>query len=521
MAITTRSHDLLTRPPGPVVLCILDGIGIGLGGEDDAVASAHTPNLDRYLRDCPWIKLAAHGQAVGLPSNKDMGNSEVGHNALGAGRIFDQGAKLVDEALSTGTAFQTDVWQELVQRPTLHLMGLVSDGNVHSHIKHLYLLIDRAAKDGVMRLRVHGLTDGRDVGAATALEYFEPLEARLRQHRDAGRDYRVASGGGRMHITMDRYEADWPMVERGWRCHVHGEARGFSSSTQAIKTLYSEQERPDDQWLPAFVVVEDGQPVGPITDGDGVLFFNFRGDRAIEISRAFSEPDFSGFTQPNRPTVYYAGMMQYDGDTHMPRQFLVNPPNIDLTVGEQLVHAKLRSFAVSETQKFGHVTFFFNGNRSGYIDSAYEKYQEIASDNLPFDQRPEMKAKEIVDAAVQAITGGYDHVRLNIANGDMVGHTGNLLAARRAVEVVDSQLARLETAVRQSNGLLLITADHGNADEMYMRKGSKVLTDAFGNPTPKTSHTLNPVPFIVLDPSGSRTVRVHEDASIASVGTTV
>lgn len=514
-------HPTFQGGLGPVVLCILDGVGLGDGGTDDAVAMARTPNLDRYRSHHPWRPLAAHGTHVGLPTNKDMGNSEVGHNALGAGRVFDQGAKLVDQALSSGSAYQTKVWKQLIDRPTLHLIGLLSDGNVHSHIDHVYALIEQAARDGVTRLRLHILTDGRDVGAKTTLEYIEPMMSRLQQHRHAGRDFRIASGGGRMHITMDRYEADWAMVQRGWNCHVHGVGRAFPTPRDAVETLYSEDAEVDDQWLPAFVIHDENGPVGRIEDHHAVLFFNFRGDRAIELSQAFSQNDFREFPQPNRPNVYYAGMMQYDGDTKMPAQYLVEPPAIDRTVGEFLVGAGRRTFAVSETQKYGHVTFFFNGNRSGYIDTAYEQYLEIPSDNVPFDQRPMMKANEITDAAVRAIGEGFDHVRLNLANGDMVGHTGNLAAAVTAVECVDKQLARLEAAVTQAGGILLITADHGNADEMYMRKGDSVLYDDTGRPLPRTSHTLNPVPFIVIDPKHRVRHLYDQTASIASVGTTI
>ncbi len=517
-------HPAFSKRAGPVVLCILDGVGLGAGGEDDAVATARTPNLDRLMATCPWMPLRAHGVSVGLPSDGDMGNSEVGHNAMGAGRVFDQGAKRVNHALASGEAFQTEVWQRLVACDTLHLLGLVSDGNVHSHIDHVHRLIERAAADGVARLRVHVLTDGRDVDARSALTWVEPLEARLAAHRDAGRDYRVASGGGRMRITMDRYEADWEMVARGWRCHVHGEGAPFPSAAAAIRALYDAYPDLDDQYLPPFVIVDEmGRPVGPIRDGHGVLFFNFRGDRAIEISRAFDEGnDFPGFERPDRPDVYYAGMMQYDGDLNVPRSYLVLPPAIDRTVGQFLVAAGRRTFACSETQKFGHVTYFFNGNRSGLIDSALERYVEIPSDNRPFHERPWMKAAEITDVVVQAIESrAWDHVRLNLANGDMVGHTGRLEAARVAVEAVDLQLARLERAVRDADGVLLITADHGNADVMWMRKGDAVQRDVDGRPRPRTAHTLNPVPFIVYDPRGAVGVTHEGGAGIASLGATV
>jgi 2,3-bisphosphoglycerate-independent phosphoglycerate mutase len=451
-----------------------------------------------------------------------MGNSEVGHNAIGAGRVFDQGAKLVDQAIRSGAAFETDVWRTLVGGETLHLLGLVSDGNIHSHVDHLHALIARASRDGVQHLRVHVLTDGRDVGKRSALSWIVPLEQTLAEHCSAGRDYRIASGGGRMHITMDRYDADWAMVERGWKTHVHGEGRRFRSASEAIRTLYDEDSSADDQWLPAFVVAEDDEPVGRITDGDSVLFINFRGDRAIEISRAFTDDDLDTFDRGRRPSVTYAGMMQYDGDLALPKLYLVQPPAIDRTVGQYLVAAGKRTFAISETQKYGHVTFFFNGNRSGLLSDTLESYMEIPSGTLPFEQRPWMKAAEITDAVVDAVqSGDFDHIRLNLANGDMVGHTGDLEATRIALEAVDLCVGRLEEAVRAVGGVLLVTADHGNADEMWTRdKGGEVVCDDHGQPQPRTSHTLAAVPLIMVDPSSTRGLR-DIDAGLASVGTVI
>ncbi|MEQ1570245.1 MAG: 2,3-bisphosphoglycerate-independent phosphoglycerate mutase [Myxococcota bacterium] len=517
-----RPHAELRPRPGPVVLCILDGVGIGRGEPDDAVATARTPNLDALRATCPWMRLKAHGTAVGLPSDDDMGNSEVGHNAMGCGRVFDQGARLVDLAIASGAIWRTSAWAEVARCPTLHLLGLLSDGNVHSHVAHLYALIERAAVDGVPRLRVHALTDGRDVGGRTALGYVDALEERLAAHRAAGRDFRIATGGGRMAITMDRYEADWSMVARGWATHVRGEGRPFPSARVAIETLYAEDPKVDDQWLPPFVIPIDGRPP-TIDDGDAVVLFNFRGDRAIEISRAFDDDGLRAFDRGDRPRVTFAGMMQYDGDTHLPRRFLVDPPAISGTVGEHLAAAGRATFAVSETQKFGHVTYFFNGNRSGKFDEALETFVEVPSDTLPYDQRPWMKAAEITDAAVAAIGSGlYHHVRLNLANGDMVGHTGVLEATRVAVEAVDLQLARLWEAVRAADGVLLVTADHGNADEMWMRdrKSGAPARDPAGVPVPRPSHTLNPVPFVVCDPRGELGLR-GPDGGLAQVGATV
>ena len=481
---------------GPVVLLILDGVGWGRRDETDALALAHTPTLDHLLQTRPWGLLKAHGTAVGLPSDADMGNSEVGHNAMGAGRIFEQGARLVNEAIASGRIWQSDAWRQAVRGRTLHLLGLLSDGNVHSHIDHLRALIARAHQEGVTRLRVHVLTDRRDVRARSALTWVAPLEQELAGYGD----YRIASGGGRMVITLDRYEADWPMVRRGWECHVRGEGRRFASASEAILTLYAENSNIDDQRLPGFVV---GDYAG-MADGDAVIFFNFRGDRAIEISRAFDEADgFDGFDRGVQPRVTYAGMMEYDGDRHIPRAYLVSPPAIDHTIGEILAEAGRRVLAISETQKFGHVTYFFNGNRSARLPG--ETWIEIPSPQVPFDQAPAMAAPIVAERAAAEIRGGgYDLVRINLANGDMVGHTGVMPATITALEVVDAAVAEILAATLDAGGVLLITADHGNADGMMeLDKKGEIVRGLDGQPRPQTSHTLNPVPFVLVDPSGS------------------
>ena len=504
----------------PVLLCILDGVGWGRRDEGDAVFLARTPNLDALVAQSPFRLLAAHGRAVGLPSDADMGNSEVGHNAMGAGRVFDQGAKLVDAAIESGAIFEGEAWRRATAGGTLHLLGLLSDGNVHSHVKHLHALVDGAVRAGVERLRVHILTDGRDVGARTALEWVRPLEAKL---ASLPIDAAIASGGGRMRITMDRYEADWEMVARGWRCHVAAKGRRFSSASAAIEALYAESAEVDDQWLPAFVI---GDYAG-MEDGDAALLFNFRGDRAIEISRAFEEgPDFdaSCFDRGRYPAVRFAGMMEYDGDLHVPKHYLVAPPRIDGTVGELLSAAGRRVLAVSETQKFGHVTYFFNGNRSGALPG--ETQVELPSDNLPFDQAPVMKATEVTDRALQALaTGEFDQIRMNLANGDMVGHTGKLPATILAVEAVDTAVGRLVEAARASGAILLVTADHGNADQMYMlgKKGG-YARDGEGHSKPCSSHSLNPVPLFLVDPQGEWTlvgVPGEQIGGIAQIGATL
>ncbi|MCL2669057.1 MAG: 2,3-bisphosphoglycerate-independent phosphoglycerate mutase, partial [Syntrophaceae bacterium] len=435
-----------SRAEGPLLLVVMDGVGLSAHREGNAVTLANTSTLDRLFAHYPNRTLKAHGLAVGLPSDEDMGNSEVGHNALGSGQIYNQGAKLVNDAIQAGRIFEGETWKLLVancikNKSTLHFLGLFSDGNVHSHLDHLKAMLVQAKKEGVNRARLHILFDGRDVGDTSALEYVEPFEAFLADLRGTSFDVKIASGGGRMTITMDRYESDWEMVKRGWRIHVLGEGRGFSSATEAI-TAYRKELNVTDQFLPGFVIRENNQPVGAIEDHDSAIFFNFRGDRAIEISRAFEAEAFDKFNRERVPRVIYAGMLEYDGDLHIPSRYLVSPPSIVNTLGENLSEAGIVQYALSETQKFGHVTYFWNGNNSGKLKG--ETYAEIPSDKVPFEQRPWMKSAEITDSLIDALKSGeYRFLRANYPNGDMVGHTGDLAAAILAVEAVDLCLARL------------------------------------------------------------------------------
>lgn len=481
----------------PVVLVVMDGVGIRESDFGNAVSNAYKPTLDELWKNCPHTEIKAHGVAVGLPSDGDMGNSEVGHNALGCGQIYSQGAKLVNESIESGDIFTTDTWKALVNKckdnGKMHFLGLLSDGNVHSHINHLKALIKRAKEDGVKEVRLHVLLDGRDVPETSALIYVEDIENFMAELNDGNFHACIASGGGRMKITMDRYEANWAMVEEGWHTHVLGEGRQFASAKEAIET-YREESGVVDQDLPAFVIAKDGQPVGTIEDGDSVVLFNFRGDRAQEISLAFDgDESFDKFDRVRVPDVMYAGMLQYDADLNIPHNFLSYPPKIKYTLSEHLVKNGIRQYAISETQKYGHVTYFWNGNRSEKFDENLETFEEVKSDVVPFEQRPWMKSAEITDKLVEAIKSGkYDFLRTNYPNGDMVGHTGNYEATIIGVESVDLQLARVKEAVDAVNGIMIVTADHGNADEMYekpKKEGAAIKA--------KTSHTLNKVPFIV------------------------
>lgn len=481
----------------PVLLVVMDGVGFSKTHLGDAVTMANTPTLDEMLKNYPNTRLKAHGPAVGLPSDDDMGNSEVGHNALGCGQIYSQGAKLVNESISSGKMYESEAWHEEIENvkkndSTLHFLGLLSDGNVHSNIAHLFAMIKEAKKEGVKKVRVHILLDGRDVPATSALIYVDELEKLMVELRDANFDIKIASGGGRMKITMDRYQANWGMVEEGWHTHVLGEGKQFATAKEAIEA-YRDQFGVIDQDLPAFVIAENGEPVGKIVDHDSVILFNFRGDRAIEISMAFDMKDFDKFDRVYYPDVCYAGLLQYDGDLKLPKRFLVNPPEIRHTLTELMIEHGVNEYAISETQKYGHVTYFWNGNKSGKFSEELETYVEIPSDVVPFDERPWMKSAEITDELLKALASKkYQFLRVNFPNGDMVGHTGNLDATICSMEALDLALARLKKACKELGYIMLVMADHGNADEM-LEKNKK------GEIQVRTAHSLNPVPFIIVD----------------------
>jgi 2,3-bisphosphoglycerate-independent phosphoglycerate mutase len=531
LPLQLKPSSRIPLSPGPVVLVVMDGVGVGSGDDGDAVALARTPVLDFLTGASAYRHLRASGTAVGLPTDEDMGNSEVGHNAMGAGRIFDQGARLVNRAIETGEIFRTPVWKKIEERSAkggaLHLIGLLSDGNVHSHELHLYALLRGADRSGIKDVYVHILLDGRDVAETSALIYVDRLEKMLAEvNAKSDRGYRIASGGGRMTTTMDRYENDWGMVERGWNAQVHGEGRQFGSAREAIETLRSETPGLIDQYLPSFVLAENGKPVGPMKDGDSVILFNYRGDRAIEVSRAFDEgPEFNKFDRGPIPDLYFAGMTLYDGEYQIPKTYLVSPPSIDRTMSEYLAAMRVPQFVVSETQKFGHMTYFWNGNRGGMFDQKTETYLEVPSDRVPFDQRPWMKAAEIADAMLDALKGNkHRFLRLNFANGDMVGHTGQLLPTVVAMEALDLALGRLLSGVRAANATLVVTADHGNAEDMVERdKQGGPLRREDGSMKGKTSHTTNPVGIWIHRPQGPQPGlrRDLPDAGLANLASTL
>ncbi|KAF0925362.1 hypothetical protein E2562_016619 [Oryza meyeriana var. granulata] len=516
-----------------VAVVVLDGWGEANADQYNCIHVAETPTMDSLKKGAPekWKLVKAHGTAVGLPSDDDMGNSEVGHNALGAGRIFAQGAKLVDTALASGKIFEGEGFKyikECFDQGTLHLIGLLSDGGVHSRLDQLQLLLNGASANGAKRIRVHILTDGRDVLDGTSVGFVETLENDLSQLRAKGIDACIASGGGRMYVTMDRYENDWDVVKRGWDAQVLGEApHKFHNAVEAVKTLRAETKA-NDQYLPPFVIVDDsGKAVGPIVDGDAVVTFNFRADRMVMIAKALEYVDFDKLDRVRVPKIRYAGMLQYDGELKLPSHYLVSPPEIERTSGEYLVKNGIRTFACSETVKFGHVTFFWNGNRSGYFDETKEEYVEIPSDSgITFNVKPKMKALEIAEKARDAILSGkFDQVRVNLPNGDMVGHTGDIEATVVACKAADEAVKMILDAIEQVGGIYVVTADHGNAEDMVKRnKSGQPLLDKKGEIQILTSHTLQPVPVAIGGPGLHSGVRFRNDVQtpgLANVAATV
>jgi len=497
----------------PALLIIMDGWGVGSGGDEDAIARADTPVFDRLMQHYPNTRLMTHGPYVGLPSGKDLGGSEVGHLTMGAGLILDQGPTRINKAIKDGSFYASEALGKVLQRGMdggcIHLLGLLSDGNIHSHIDHFRALIDHAFESGVRDLRVHALLDGRDVGIQSAQKYVAQLEkifVFINSHE--GFDYAFASGGGRERIIMDR-DNDWSKVEAGWKLMVEGEGEHrFTSAQAAIDAFRSDVPDIVDQDLPGFVIVDEAdEPVGTVKDGDAVVMLNFRGDRAIEITEAFELDDFNGFERGGKdgrgPDVLYAGMMVYDEDRNLPSLQLMGPTKVANPLGRRLIDMGIRQFRLTETQKYPHVTFFFNGGYREPLDKNMEDYILIPSDKgVSFDEAPQMKAPEIADKAIELIASGqYGFGLINFANADMVGHCGHLQPAMTAIEAVDTAVGRIVDALQAAGGCALITADHGNAEEMRVANA--------GGDEPSTRHSLNPVPCILFDAAydGSFTLR--------------
>jgi 2,3-bisphosphoglycerate-independent phosphoglycerate mutase len=499
---------------GPVVLAILDGVGLAANKPGNAVANAKTPFLGSMVAKYLHVALNASGEAVGLLPGQ-MGNSEVGHNTMGAGRAFKQGIAQIEEAFTSGAVFESEAWKGAMTRllnenrdeidkisnpwynlemkpATLHFAGIFSDGGVHSHISHLEQMIERAYAEGVRRMRIHAVFDGRDVSPQSEPKYIQRIEQFVQRFKDA--DIKIASGGGRQVAVADRYENDWNIVARGWDMMVNGEADFyFHSAEEGISILRRINPGVQDQDLPPFVVVDTNEkPIGKIEKGDVLIYFDFRKDRAIEIAEAFIYRDFTHFNRGDYTPddVYFVGMTEYDSDTHLPEHRLVEPVLISEPLNQFLGERGVSAFAVSETVKFGHITYYFNGN--SYEKAPGEEFKEVESYTEPFETRPWMKAAEITDEAIKAMEQ-YDFVRINYPGGDMVGHTADFEATVIAMEAIDLSLKRLAKKVDELGGMMVIVADHGNAEE---------LLDADGKP--KTAHTTNLVPCIFYDNTKNR-----------------
>lgn len=472
------------RSGKPLLLMILDGWGINPDKEGNAILHAKTPNINKLMESYPMTLLTASGIDVGLPQGQ-MGNSEVGHLNIGAGRVVYQELTRIFKAIDDGELVKNKVLLEAMTRlkengKALHLMGLLSDGGVHSHIKHLFALLDMAAKVGVEKLYVHPFLDGRDVLPQSAKAYICELEKKL---QDIGRG-KIATVCGR-YYAMDR-DKRWDRVEKAYRALVYAEAPTDGNALAAVENSYDNKIL-DEFVTPTVIVDEKGLPIARMEDGDSVIFYNFRADRAREITRAFIEEDFEGFERSERPKVHYVCLTEYDANFDCPVAF--PPQNLENTLGEVLSEEGLRQLRIAETEKYAHVTFFFNGG----IEEPDEGEERvlIQSPEVPtYNMKPEMSAYEVTSAFLEKLKEDkYDVVILNFANADMVGHTGFFEATTKALEAVDACVGRIVEEVHKKGGTVIITADHGNAEAMIDKETN----------SPVTAHSTNKVPFILVD----------------------
>jgi 2,3-bisphosphoglycerate-independent phosphoglycerate mutase len=490
---------------GPVALVILDGWGINPDCDHNAVCLAKTPRLDGLFRKYPHTRIGASGTAVGLPEGQ-MGNSEVGHLNIGAGRVVYQDLTRVSKSIDDGEFYANPVFCAALARlkksgGKLHLMGLLSDGGVHSHITHLYALVELARRQQIGDVCIHAFMDGRDTPPKSGKTYLAQLEEKLAE-KGLGR---VATVTGR-YYAMDR-DNRWERVEKAWRAMVRGDGKAASSSAAAIEDAYAAGET--DEFVQPRVIDAEGQSPGIVEDGDAIVFFNFRADRAREITRAFTSGDFDGFERPGRPDLAaYVCLTEYDSTFGLPVAF--PPETYPRILGEVVAAAGLRQLRIAETEKYAHVTFFFNGGSeepfAGEDRVLIPSPREVAT----YDQKPAMSAPAVTDEVVRRVaSGAYDLIVLNFANPDMVGHTGVLDAAVQAMKTVDESVGRVVDAVLDAGGRLLITADHGNCEQMADPSGG-----------PHTAHTSNPVPLILVDPTRT-SCSLREGGILADIAPTV
>jgi 2,3-bisphosphoglycerate-independent phosphoglycerate mutase len=471
---------------------ILDGWGINPSCAGNAVCQARTPHLDKLFRDFPNTRIGASGLDVGLPAGQ-MGNSEVGHLNIGAGRIVYQDLTRISRAIKEGEFFTNPVLKEALGKVRaaggkLHLMGLLSDGGVHSHNTHLYALVDLARRQGIADVCIHAFLDGRDTPPRSGAGYLAELESRLAE-LGLGRTATVI---GRF-FAMDR-DSRWDRVEKAFQTMTEGAGPVFSGSAEAIESAYAAGQT--DEFVEPCVIAHS--PAGTVDDGDGIIFFNFRADRAREITRAFIESDFTGFRRNKSPRLAsYVCLTEYDASFALPVAF--PPESYRNILGEVVAAAGLRQLRIAETEKYAHVTFFFNGGNETPFPGEDRVLIPSPKEVRTYDQKPEMSAPAVAGEMVERVASGmYDLIVLNFANPDMVGHSGILQAAVAAMEAVDTCVGRVVDAVLAAGGSLLVTADHGNCEQMVD-----------GNGQPHTAHTSNPVPLILVDPD-RRQARLRE-----------
>lgn len=466
----------------PLALIILDGWGVSEKQKGNAVHLARTPNIQKLLNEYPNTLLVASGEAVGLP-DEQMGNSEVGHLNIGAGRVVYQDITRINKAIKTGEFFSNPILVEAMKNAqkegaSLHLFGLLSDGGVHSHLNHLYALLEMAKDHRLSRVFIHTFLDGRDVPPASAREYIEAAEEKCRKLGTGV----IATVMGR-YYAMDR-DRRWERVEKAFRAIVYGEGEKASSALEAVERSYKNGVT-DEFVIPTVIVDGEGRPLGTVKPGDVIIFYNFRADRAREITRSFTDREFDGFRRERYPDVLFVCMTQYDVTIDAPVAF--PPQSLKNTLGEVLAARGLKQLRIAETEKYAHVTFFFNGG----VEKPQPGEDRILIPSpkvTTYDLKPEMSAYEVTDKVVDEIQKNkYDVIILNYANPDMVGHTGVLDAAIRAIEVVDECLGRVVSAVHKQKGVVIVTADHGNAEQMIEEESEE----------PHTAHTTNKVPFIL------------------------
>lgn len=492
----------------PVALIIMDGFAFNDTTEGNAIKAAKTPTLDRLFAECPYTAIGASGMDVGLPDGQ-MGNSEVGHTNIGAGRVVYQELTRITKSIADGDFFENKALLAAIENckkhdSALHFAGLLSTGGVHSHIEHLFGLLAMAKKNGLSKVYVHCIMDGRDVSPTSGVGFIEDLQAKMAE-LGVGK---IATVTGR-YYAMDR-DTNWNRVERAYNAMVSGEGEKTADPVAAVRASYETKDENDayltDEFVRPIVVCENGAPVATVCENDSVVFFNFRPDRAREITRTFVDPEFSGFARTFFP-VYYVCMTQYDKT--MPNvDIAFRPESLDNTFGEYISAQGLKQLRIAETEKYAHVTFFFNGGVEKEYDG--EDRALIASPKVAtYDLKPSMSANEVTEEALLRIASDkYDCIILNFANCDMVGHTGVFEAAVSAVETVDTCVGKVVSAVLEKGGVAMITADHGNADQMIDPKTGDVFT----------AHTTNPVPFIV---AGEGTLTLRSGGRLSDIAPTM